>query len=200
VPLANVDETASLQVAYWTQAFFFVSDTNLDNQATRNTPELTQATAAFLDQIIAITDRLPPPAETLIVTDEVLSAAQFSATAIVFPDEVATNRSYREGSVAQVLVNRYERDPRARAACIDAHGSNCSICGMDFGTMYGPEAEGYIHVHHLRPLSEIAEEYEIDPVADLRPVCPNCHAILHRRMPSYSIEEVRGFLARQRSA
>jgi predicted HNH restriction endonuclease len=43
-------------------------------------------------------------------------------------------------------------------------------------------------------LSEIGGEYIVDPVADLRPVCPNCHAVLHRRIPAYSIEEVRVFL------
>jgi predicted HNH restriction endonuclease len=46
-------------------------------------------------------------------------------------------------------------------------------------------------VHHLRPLSGIAEEYEIDPVEDLRPVCPNCHAMLHRKTPPYTIDELR---------
>src|ERR1043166_6837191 len=29
-------------------------------------------------------------------------------------------------------------------------------------------------VLHLQPLSGISEEYEVDPIADLRPVCPNC--------------------------
>jgi predicted HNH restriction endonuclease len=60
--------------------------------------------------------------------------------------------------------------------------------------VYGPEVEGFIHVHHLRALSDLAREYVVDPVADLRPVCPNCHAVLHSRRPAYSIEEVRGLL------
>jgi predicted HNH restriction endonuclease len=46
-------------------------------------------------------------------------------------------------------------------------------------------------VHHLRPISEIAEEYEVDPVKDLRPVCPNCHAMIHRTPQLYSIEEMK---------
>jgi predicted HNH restriction endonuclease len=32
---------------------------------------------------------------------------------------------------------------------------------------------------------------------DLRPVCPNCHAVLHHRVPAFSIEEVRTFLQLQ---
>ncbi len=34
--------------------------------------------------------------------------------------------------------------------------------------------EGFIHVHHLKPLSEVGYEYRVDPIRDLRPVCPNC--------------------------
>ena len=45
-------------------------------------------------------------------------------------------------------------------------------------TTNGREAEGYIHVHHLRGLSDVGGEYVVDPVNDLRPVCPNCHAVL----------------------
>jgi|ERR1700734_3962751 len=54
---------------------------------------------------------------------------------------------------------------------------------------------GFIHVHHLRQLSDIRKEYLVDPIKDLRPVCPNCHAVLHLRNPAYSIEDVLAFLA-----
>ncbi|MEI8372579.1 MAG: hypothetical protein WCJ35_07065 [Planctomycetota bacterium] len=37
------------------------------------------------------------------------------------------------------------------------------------------------------------KEYKVDPVNDLRPVCANCHAILHRLKPAYSIDEVKAF-------
>jgi predicted HNH restriction endonuclease len=56
--------------------------------------------------------------------------------------------------------------------------------------VYGKVADGYIHVHHLRPLSEVNGEYVVDPVKDLRPVCPNCHAVLHLGGECRSIEEV----------
>ncbi len=54
---------------------------------------------------------------------------------------------------------------------------------------------GFIHVHHLKPQSSRGGEYEIDPVLDLVPVCPNCHAVMHRRRETpYSLEEVCAFL------
>lgn len=110
------------------------------------------------------------------------------------PEEVPESPTYSEGSVQRILVNRYERDPQARRACIDYYGHTCFICDLDFGQVYGEVVEGLIHVHHLRPLSEIGGEYIIDPIWDLRPVCPNCHAVLHSRTPPYSIEDVQGFL------
>jgi len=57
--------------------------------------------------------------------------------------------------------------------------------------VYGEIAEGYIHVHHLRPLSEVGEAHAVDPVADLRPVCPNCHAVLHLGGECRKIDEVK---------
>jgi predicted HNH restriction endonuclease len=63
--------------------------------------------------------------------------------------------------------------------------------------VYGSIAQGFIHVHHLRPVSEITGAYEVDPVADLRPVCPNCHAIVHIGGETRTIEEVRELIEEQ---
>lgn len=112
-------------------------------------------------------------------------------TARYFPEEVDSAEVFREGAVRQVSVNAYERDRKARQRCTDYYGSSCSICGFSFGKAFGQLGEGFIHVHHLRPISEIAEEYEVDPIKDLRPVCPNCHAMIHRRSPPFSIEEIK---------
>ncbi|HQU44294.1 MAG: HNH endonuclease [Planctomycetia bacterium 21-64-5] len=113
---------------------------------------------------------------------------------LLLPEEIAATTPLVEGAVFRVSVNAYERNAEARRRCIEAHGTTCCICGFSFGDVYGEVAEGYIHVHHLRPLSEISGEYAVDPVHDLRPLCPNCHAVLHRRIPAFSIEEVRMML------
>lgn len=119
----------------------------------------------------------------------------------VFPDEVVTKgtseESMLEGAVIHVAVNVYERNAAARRRCIERFGSICSVCGFDFGNVYGPIAEGVIHVHHLTPLSVAGgRDYEIDPVRDLRPVCPNCHVVIHRREPPLSMEEAQALLSR----
>ncbi|MGC9455218.1 MAG: HNH endonuclease [Phycisphaerae bacterium] len=55
-----------------------------------------------------------------------------------------------------------------------------------------------MEVHHLCPLSEVGKEYQIDPIRDLRPVCPNCHAMIHRQTPALPISELKAAIAKQR--
>lgn len=93
--------------------------------------------------------------------------------------EIDEQKSYTEGTPNQVLVTKYERNPFARKTCIDFYGVTCSVCKFDFEANYGVLGKGFIHVHHLKQVSHIGKEYKIDPVKDLRPVCPNCHAMLH---------------------
>lgn len=102
-----------------------------------------------------------------------------------------TLRKFKEGSRIQVVTNAYERNPDARRRCVSFYGYLCSVCGFDFEKVYGDLGKDFIHVHHLKPVSEIGEEYEIDPIQDLRPVCPNCHAMLHRGRTTRSIAELR---------
>ena len=98
---------------------------------------------------------------------------------------------FAEGALRRITVNAIERNGRARTACIKEQGTKCCICRFDFGKVFGPEAKGYIHVHHVKPLAEIEGPYEIDPQEDLRPVCPNCHAMLHLKGVHRSIDEVK---------
>jgi len=97
-----------------------------------------------------------------------------------FPDQV--NERYQEGHAYKILVNKYERNLLARQKCIEIHGYTCKVCEKNLEEVYGEVAKEFIHVHHLIPLSEIKEDYQVDPFKDLIPVCPNCHAMLHRKV------------------
>lgn len=110
------------------------------------------------------------------------------------PEELTEGETYTEGAKQQITVNAYERNPAARRRCIEYYGTTCVVCGFDFAVKYGELGNGFIHVHHLRPLAKIGEEYELDPIADLRPVCPNCHSMIHRRAVAYGIEELQALL------
>ena len=102
-----------------------------------------------------------------------------------------------EGGRTSVQVNKYERDPRLRHQCVTALGPVCRICGFDFEAVYGDIGRGYCHVHHLQPLSEVGGEHEVDPLTDLLPVCPNCHAMLHSQVPALQPEELTSRLKRR---
>ena len=116
---------------------------------------------------------------------------------IIYPDDIdEQEQTLSEGAKKQIFVNAYERNPKARQQCIEYYGTKCFICGFDFEKKYGEIGKGFIHVHHIKPLSEINEEYEVNPIQDLRPVCPNCHAMIHKKKPAYSIEEIKSLLAK----
>lgn len=110
-------------------------------------------------------------------------------------DEIPNPEIVFEGAKKEIIVNRYERNREAREKCIAAHGCKCAVCGIDFEKVYGEMGRGFIHVHHIVPLSSIGKEYELNPVRDLVPVCPNCHAMLHRKDPPYKIEELKTIMS-----
>jgi 5-methylcytosine-specific restriction protein A len=117
-----------------------------------------------------------------------------SDSELVYPGEVTLEDKvalHYEGAVKRIYVNRYEREKQARIECIEHYGCRCAVCGFDFEKVYGPTGQDTIHVHHLVPLSTIRKEYKIDPVRDLRPVCPNCHLIIHSRKEPFTIDEVK---------
>jgi 5-methylcytosine-specific restriction protein A len=98
---------------------------------------------------------------------------------------------YEEGAVTRVLVNRYERDRAARAECIAHHGTTCIVCGFNFEQRYGELGRNFIHVHHVREISTLGPGYRVDPKTDLVPLCPNCHAMAHRKTPALTPAQLR---------
>lgn len=115
-----------------------------------------------------------------------------------FFNDINKDERYHEGHTITSTVNKYERSSIARMKCVEYHGSKCLICGMDFGKKYGALGEGFIHVHHLKPLHTIGQDYIVDYKKDLIPVCPNCHAMIHRiengeNMTAEEIKEILNF-------
>jgi 5-methylcytosine-specific restriction protein A len=105
-------------------------------------------------------------------------------------DEI--NEEYWEGKLSQVNINIRERNRTARNKCIESKGKKCAVCEFDFEKFYGELGKDFIHVHHVNPISNREKEYKIDNIEDeLIPVCPNCHAMLHRRREVISIEELK---------
>jgi len=55
----------------------------------------------------------------------------------------------------------------------------CVVCGWAMDEIYGDDGFGFIEAHHNDPLGNSTEQ-RVTRIEDLSPVCPNCHAILHR--------------------
>lgn len=101
-----------------------------------------------------------------------------------------------EGKMHTVQTTKYERNSVYRKLCIEHYGCTCQICGENLFNKYGEIAKGFIEVHHIEPVSEYAQPKVISPISDLLPVCPNCHAMLHRKKPAYLPLEVKAMLDR----
>lgn len=99
--------------------------------------------------------------------------------------------TFREGKSKDVTQTRYERSPEARKRCLTYYGYSCRICDFNFENHFGDVGKGFIHVHHIKQISEIGKEYEVDPIKDLIPVCPNCHAMIHSKRPALTIEKIK---------
>ena len=110
-------------------------------------------------------------------------------------NEVKSNiEGIPEGAQSIVTVNRYERSRANRQACLSFYGFKCKICGFDFEEKYKDLGKGFIEVHHIIPIALMGEGYIVNPVKDLIPICANCHAIVHKRLPPYSIEEIQAII------
>lgn len=107
-----------------------------------------------------------------------------------------TPGTYPDGSVARVEVNRYERSAEARRVCLAYHGTFCAACGFSFEVRYGEAGKDFIHVHHIVPVSELGPGYRLDPIADLVPLCANCHNMAHLGVSTpRSVPELRALIA-----
>jgi hypothetical protein len=171
------DQTVA-QLRFGDGAALVVADGKIDQQTLRTLRELTPESAKLLDAVLASGD---------------------DGSVFALAEEVVTTYVGAEGNAVRVLVNRFERDPVARNACIAHHGTRCSVCAADMEAIYGERGRGFIHVHHLKMLSTARGAREVDAIEDLRPVCPNCHAIIHRWNPPIAIEALREVVAARRT-
>lgn len=110
------------------------------------------------------------------------------------PGEVAGG-TLPPGAVTAVQVDRYERDPDATRACLAFHGTSCAACGFSFESSYGEAGAGAVVVHHVVPPAVLDGGYQLDPLADLVPLCHNCHAVAHLVNPPRTVAELRTIIS-----
>lgn len=147
---------------------------------------------------LRMTDTVETGGEVLVKAVEEVAGACLAIVLSLLPLEEATDGStplfeggLPEGARSRVEINRYERSPVNRAACIAIYGARCQVCGLEFGLRYGDIGNGYIEVHHRVPVSKMGAGYVVDPRQDLVPLCSNCHSMVHRQDPPLDVDELK---------
>jgi 5-methylcytosine-specific restriction protein A len=113
------------------------------------------------------------------------------------PEEYENAVALNEGVAKRVYVNKYERNREARAICLAHYKMTCAVCRKRMSDKYLGISDALINVHHIVPISEVGKTYVIDPIRDLCPVCPNCHAVIHSENPPLLIESARTKVKRE---
>jgi len=100
-----------------------------------------------------------------------------------------------EGGRNLVTHHRIERSSKMvaakRKAVLAVRGAlACEVCRFDFLQFYGPVGLDYCEVHHLTPLADLTQK-QTTRLEDLAIVCSNCHRMLHRGRPCFTIHELK---------
>ena len=167
-----------------------VNGENLALNQTNNWPEQWNSFEARVTKMPVVTEGALNYAEAAEEWGSMMMGMILSLTDIVPIELDEEVQGYSEGSMKRVETNRYERNPLNRKLCLAAKGYSCCVCRMNFEDTYGDIGKGFIHVHHIIPVSMMGDGYVIDPIKDLVPVCPNCHAMLHRTDPPMMPEKL----------
>lgn len=82
-----------------------------------------------------------------------------------------------------------------KAEVLNATGQlACEACGFDSYVVYGEIGHGFCEVHHAKPLAARSNS-EITYLHDLAVLCANCHAIIQRTNPMWSVTRLAAHLA-----
>jgi 5-methylcytosine-specific restriction enzyme A len=114
-----------------------------------------------------------------------------------------------EGRKKAVSTQVYERSRVLRDRAIEVNTRNdhitCAGCGFDFQLKYGEHGQGYIEIHHQKPIFQYEEsdfsKLVTEALDDLIPLCSNCHRMVHRKRDKpLSLDELKQIIGNQRQS
>lgn len=119
-------------------------------------------------------------------------------TDLLAEEEVAeTKKAPEKNPEAQLEAKRlrwHRRADRNQKLAKDAkkiHGTTCAVCGFNYEEKYGSIGEGYIEAHHLTPFAELDDRpTKLNPDTDFAVLCANCHRMVHKKTPPYTLAEL----------
>ena len=117
-------------------------------------------------------------------------------------DEQAEEDSVMEGQMLYKLHKVRERSPKIVKAkkeqAIERYGKLiCEACVFVFEETYGTLGIGFIECHHRTPLAQFKAGRKTR-LEDLALVCSNCHRMLHKKIDTLSVEDLRGIIQNAR--
>ncbi len=95
----------------------------------------------------------------------------------------------QEGLKSITEVEVYQRSKQLRDYAMDFYTKDgridCTCCTFNFSDFYGNKiGNGFIEIHHVKPIFKFEGDDFVktltDAVANLTPVCSNCHRMIHK--------------------
>lgn len=74
-------------------------------------------------------------------------------------------------------------------------GLRCKVCRFDFESVYGDLGSDFIEMHHDVSLSLLTRRSPVSP-EQLKPLCANCHRMIHRERPMLTIQRLKLLIPR----
>lgn len=148
----------------------------------------------------ALVDRHRADLSTLLEFSFDDSAAELRQLTREQPVVVLDERTVTEGEMRFRTAEYRTRSRELRKAALDYYAANgrliCEVCEFDFASAYPSVGEGYIQLHHLRPVAFLEGEplRMEDAIANVRLLCANCHQMVHREHPPIPIDILRSKL------
>lgn len=108
--------------------------------------------------------------------------------------EIQDDYDAQEGGVLIRLHKRFERDSKLKRLKLKASKLSgslaCEACAFDFEEAYGELGDGYIEVHHLKPV-HLMKQGERTKLKDLALLCSNCHRMAHRKRVPLTVVDLK---------
>jgi 5-methylcytosine-specific restriction enzyme A len=137
--------------------------------------------------------------DELRTTADAIRSVVASGELVTPAEEEETDLAEAEEGGLLSRMHRYRERSRKlvkskKAEVLKKNGSlTCEVCLFDFGSTYGERGNGFIEVHHTRPLQTLTPGSKTK-LEDLALLCANCHRMIHAKRPWLDLLALRQLL------
>lgn len=128
----------------------------------------------------------------ILVHYSVLPSSLLKKTNISTSNQNFFNEGFKKEITREVAV----RDRKVIELAKIKWGTKCIACNFDFGVTYGMHGKNFIEMHHLHPIALGVRQTTVDSI---RPICSNCHRMLHKGERLLSIKELKQIIKKAKT-